>query len=188
MHDIVYLTFTASGVTAMHKSHPRLRVDEYAVEVQVAVADAYFDRDIPVATLDIEQRHIITPEVEVEVHEPEPPDLDLLPLAGHLFAGPARGGHLDEIGECMAELVDHSGDVGRLRLGTLADQLGDGPLCFAVVPRDRDPSRTVWFWAARRHGDSWELRSERGRTYMLIGDPSVVGMVAPVLRWASETK
>ena len=72
MKDSIYLTFDKTGVKAsIRKSPPNLRAGEYACRIDVFVDDKYFKRIIPIAKMEIDDKFLIEPKVELEPQEPD---------------------------------------------------------------------------------------------------------------------
>lgn len=72
MKDSIYLIFDKNGVRKLTKSLPALRAGEYATRLDVMVDDKYFKRIIPIAKMEIDEKYLIEPKVELEpALEPE---------------------------------------------------------------------------------------------------------------------
>lgn len=71
MRDVCYLVFHRYGVARMTKNPPRLERDEYAVQLNVMIEDAFFKAAIPIATLEIGDEHVIKPSLEVMLEPAE---------------------------------------------------------------------------------------------------------------------
>jgi hypothetical protein len=79
MKDTIYLRFDRTGVNGMTKRPPALGAGELAVKIQVKVADGYFRQITPEATLEIDERFVIEPVVEVEPQQPPAGVVELAP-------------------------------------------------------------------------------------------------------------
>lgn len=71
MKDHAFLIVSSRGVQRMTKTRPRLKSGEHAIRLRVEIPDAYFDRSIPTAVLEITEDYIMAPEFDVDVVEPE---------------------------------------------------------------------------------------------------------------------
>ena len=67
MKDSIYITFDRSGVKGtLRKTPPTLRAGEYACRIDVTVDDKYFKRIIPIAKMELDDKFLIEPKVELE--------------------------------------------------------------------------------------------------------------------------
>lgn len=73
MKDSVYLIFAKGGIVAMRKTLPELRAGHYATRLKVSVDDKYFKRIIPEATMELDDKFLIEPKVNVEPMMPPEP-------------------------------------------------------------------------------------------------------------------
>lgn len=72
MKDTIYITFDARGVKgSVRKTPPMLRAGEYGCRLDVTVDDKYFERIIPVAKLELDDKFLIEPKIELEPREIE---------------------------------------------------------------------------------------------------------------------
>lgn len=69
MKDTVYLIFNKEGISAMRKSLPHLKAGEYATRLDVKVDDKYFKRIIPIASMELDDKFLIEPKIELEPME-----------------------------------------------------------------------------------------------------------------------
>ena len=77
MKDTIYLTFDRHGVkTSLRKTPPQLRAGEYACRIDVTVDDKYFKRIIPIAKMELDDKFIIEPKIELEPQEIEKEEQD----------------------------------------------------------------------------------------------------------------
>ena len=74
MKDSIYLVFDKDGVKSMRKTLPPLRAGEYATRLDLAVDDKYFKRIIPIAKMELDDKFIIEPRLELEA-QPKPDDM-----------------------------------------------------------------------------------------------------------------
>lgn len=73
MKSTCYLVLDRKGVDRMTKRPPDLYAGEVAVKVTVVADDRHFRQPYAEASLELSEKHLITPEVDVEVADPEPP-------------------------------------------------------------------------------------------------------------------
>jgi len=66
MKDTIYLVFNRDGISAMRKTLPQLRAGEYAPRLDVNVDDKYFKRIIPIAKMELDDKFLIEPKIELE--------------------------------------------------------------------------------------------------------------------------
>lgn len=71
MKDSIYITISKNGITGYRKTIPSLRAGEYAVRIDLTVDDKYFKRVIPIAGVEINDKHLIEPKIVVEPIEQE---------------------------------------------------------------------------------------------------------------------
>jgi len=66
MKDSIYLTLDKHKVKSMTKNPPNLRGGEYSVRIDITVDDKYFKRIIPIAKMELDDKFLIEPKVELE--------------------------------------------------------------------------------------------------------------------------
>lgn len=72
MKDTVYLIFDKEGVKAMRKTLPPLKAGEYATRLDVVVDDKYFKRIIPIAKMELDDKFLIEPRMElIPIEKPD---------------------------------------------------------------------------------------------------------------------
>ena len=71
MRDTGYIVVTRGGLSLSRLTArpPDLKSGEFAVRIEVEIDDAYFERNIPVARIQIDERHLVHPEAEVMIAE-----------------------------------------------------------------------------------------------------------------------
>lgn len=76
MNDTIYLVFSKEGVSALRKTIPQLKAGEYATRIDIHVDDKYFKRIIPIAKMELDDKFLIEPKIELEPVEEVTENLD----------------------------------------------------------------------------------------------------------------
>lgn len=66
MKDTIFLIFNKDGIVGMRKTIPPLKAGEYATRLDVLVDDKYFKRIIPIAKMELDDKFLIEPKIELE--------------------------------------------------------------------------------------------------------------------------
>ena len=69
MKDSIFLIFDRNGVQGYRKTVPPLRAGQYATRIDVTVDDKYFKRIIPIAKMELDDKFLIEPKVQLEPQE-----------------------------------------------------------------------------------------------------------------------
>jgi hypothetical protein len=66
MNDSIYLIFDKQGIVGMRKSIPNLSAGQYACRLDIIIDDKYFKRIIPIAAMELDDKFLIEPKIQIE--------------------------------------------------------------------------------------------------------------------------